>query len=72
MGAKYPVLTLGQNSGWWIDGGYQGVHFNEDIARIHGDAVKRGSPKAIVTFNPGIGLRRYMRVEDYTAGELCG
>ncbi len=57
-------------SGWWFDGGYQGVGFNEDMARIYADAVKRGNPKAIVTFNPGVRLIRHTRAEDYTAGEL--
>jgi len=57
-------------SGWWFDGGYQHVHFNEDIARLYADAVKRGNPKAIVTFNPGITLKRHTQAEDYTAGEL--
>ena len=57
-------------SGWWFDGAYKHVRFNEEIARIYADAVKRGNPKAIVTFNPGIMLKRYTQAEDYTAGEL--
>jgi hypothetical protein len=57
-------------SGWWFDGGYQGIHFNEDIARTYADAVKGGNKNAIVTFNPGITLIRYTQAEDYTAGEL--
>ena len=57
-------------SGWWFDGGYQGIHFNEDIAGVYADAVKRGNPKAIVTFNPGVRLIRHTQAEDYTAGEL--
>lgn len=57
-------------AGWWFDGGYQHIHFNEAIARIYADAVKRGNPKAIVTFNPGVRLVRHTRAEDYTAGEL--
>ena len=57
-------------SGWWFDGGYERVGFNEDMARIYAEAVKRGNPKAIVTFNPGVRLSRYTRAEDYTAGEL--
>ncbi len=56
--------------GWWFDGGYQHIHFNDSIARIYSDAVKRGNPDAIVTFNPGIMLRRYVEAEDYTAGEI--
>jgi hypothetical protein len=57
-------------SGWWFDGGYQHIHFNEDIASIYADAVKSGNPGAIATFNPGVRLIRYMQSEDYTAGEL--
>ena len=56
--------------GWWFDGGYKGVHFDESIARIYADAVKHGNPQAIVTFNPGVKLIRYTQAEDYTAGEL--
>lgn len=57
-------------SGWWFDGGYQHIGFNNDIAEIYADAVKRGNPKAIVTFNPGVKLIRWTKAEDYTAGEL--
>jgi len=56
-------------SGWWFDGGYQRIHFNEDIARIYADAVKSGNKDAIVTFNSGVQLIRYTEAEDYTAGE---
>ncbi|MBN2138210.1 MAG: alpha-L-fucosidase [Sedimentisphaerales bacterium] len=57
-------------AGWWFDGGYEWIGFNEQIARIYADAVKRGNPKAIVTFNPGVRLIRWTQAEDYTAGEL--
>lgn len=59
-----------QVSGWWFDGGYQHIHFSEDIAAIYADVVKRGNADAIVTFNPGVKLIRYTQAEDYTAGEL--
>lgn len=58
-------------SGWWFDGGYEHIHFKEDIASVYADAVKRGNTNAIVTFNPGVKLIRYTKAEDYTAGELC-
>ncbi len=57
-------------AGWWFDGGYQHVHFNDEIARIYAEAVKHGNPHAIVTFNPGIQVIHYTQAEDYTAGEL--
>lgn len=56
--------------GWWFDGGYQHIHFNNAIARIYADAVKRGNPDAIVAFNPGVMLKRWVESDDYTAGEI--
>ena len=57
-------------AGWWFDGGYEWIGFNNEIATIYADAVKRCNPKAIVTFNPGVRLIRWSEAEDYTAGEL--
>ncbi len=57
-------------SGWWFDGGYEHIHFNEAIADRYAAAVKHGNPKAIVTFNPGVKVIRWTKAEDYTAGEL--
>lgn len=57
-------------AGWWFDGGYTSVRFDEEIAGLYADAVRRGNPAAIVTFNPGVKLVRHTRAEDYTAGEL--
>lgn len=41
-------------SGWWFDGGYAHIHFNEQIARAYAAAAKHGNPKSLVTFNPGV------------------
>ena len=57
-------------AGWWFDGGYERIGFNNAIADIYADGVKRGNPNAIVTFNPGVKLIRWTEAEDYTAGEL--
>jgi len=57
-------------AGWWFDGGYEWIGFNEQTATIYADAVKKGNPNAIVTFNPGVRLIRWTQAEDYTAGEL--
>ena len=40
-------------AGWWFDGGYEHIHFNEAIAQVYAQAAKHGNPKSIVTFNPG-------------------
>ena len=57
-------------AGWWFDGGYEHIHFNDAIAERYAAAVKHGNPKAIVTFNPGVKVIRWSKAEDYTAGEL--
>ena len=57
-------------AGWWFDGGYEHIHFNEAIAQVYAKAAKHGNPNAIVTFNPGIQVVRHTKAEDYTAGEL--
>ncbi|MCX5644639.1 MAG: alpha-L-fucosidase [Phycisphaerae bacterium] len=57
-------------AGWWFDGGYDHIKFNEAIAQVYAKAVKHGNPNAIVTFNPGVKLIRHTQAEDYTAGEL--
>lgn len=57
-------------AGWWFDGGYPHLGFNDAIAATYAAAAKRGNPRAIVTFNPGVRLVRHTRAEDYTAGEL--
>ncbi|HEY3281347.1 MAG TPA: alpha-L-fucosidase [Armatimonadota bacterium] len=57
-------------AGWWFDGAYDGIHFNEAIAQVYSKAAKHGNPRALVTFNPGVMLVRHTRAEDYTAGEL--
>ncbi len=59
-----------QVAGWWFDGGYAHVGFNESIAQIYREAVLKGNPEAIVSFNPGVRLIRHTQAEDYTAGEL--
>ena len=57
-------------AGWWFDGGYEHIGFNDAIADRYAAAVKHGNPKAIVTFNPGVKVIRWTKAEDYTAGEL--
>ena len=57
-------------SGWWFDGGYKWIGFNDEMALIYAAAAKHGNSQSVVTFNPGVGLKRWTVAEDYTAGEL--
>jgi hypothetical protein len=59
-----------QVGGWWFDGCYAHVRFNEAIAGVYAQAAKHGNPHALVAFNPGVKLVRHAQAEDYTAGEL--
>ncbi len=56
-------------SGWWVDGCYRWINFNEDIARIYLDALHQGNPNAPVAFNPGV-CRNEWNTSEYTAGEI--
>lgn len=55
--------------GWWIDGCYQWVNFNEEIARIYLTALHHGNPNAVVAFNPGV-CRKEWTTSEFTAGEI--
>lgn len=59
-------------AGWWFDGCYQWIGFNDGIAHIYADAVRYGNPRTLVAFNPGVKLPviRATRSENFTAGEL--
>ncbi|MGA1236314.1 MAG: alpha-L-fucosidase [Limisphaerales bacterium] len=57
-------------SGWWFDGAYDHVRFDESVAQLYAKAARHGNPHAIVTFNPGVRVIRHTQTEDYTAGEL--
>lgn len=59
-------------AGWWFDGGYRWIRFNDEIAAIYAAAVKRGNPDAVVAFNEGVKspVRRWTMAGDYLAGEV--
>jgi len=56
-------------SGWWFDGGYPHLGFDDAMAWTLADAVKHGNPKAIVSLSVTMGPGRAVEAEDFTAGE---
>ncbi|NOY79907.1 MAG: hypothetical protein GXP31_02765 [Kiritimatiellaeota bacterium] len=57
--------------GWWVDGCYRWLGYDDEkLARL-AKALKAGYPHRIVAFNPGVEKRvgAYSRHEDYTCGE---
>ena len=59
-------------AGWWFDGAYRWIRFDDEIAEIYAAAVKRGNPHAVVAFNEGVQkpVRPWTQAGDYLAGEV--
>lgn len=58
-------------SGWWFDGTYSFIGYNNYYLSILKRAVKAGNSNAIVAFNkaPQKQIEYYSNLDDYTAGE---
>jgi len=58
-------------AGWWVDGSYRFIGYNEEKLGILASALKAGNDKRIIAFNPGVEdkVKPYSRHEDYTCGE---
>jgi hypothetical protein len=58
-------------AGWWVDGCYPWIGYDDERLGIMAKALKAGNPNAIVALNPGVENRvsAYTRWEDYTCGE---
>ena len=59
-------------AGWWFDGGYRWIRFDDEIAELYAAAVKRGNPQAVVAFNEGVvhPVRPWTQAGDYLCGEV--
>lgn len=58
-------------AGWWVDGCYPFIGYDDEKLGIMARALKAGNPKAIVALNRGVDpvVMSYTRHEDYTTGE---
>lgn len=58
--------------GWWIDGAYKFIGYNDTLLAIMRKALKSGNSNAIVAFNPSPKdtVTYYTPLDDYTAGEI--
>jgi hypothetical protein len=58
-------------AGWWVDGCYRFIGYDDEKLGILAQALKVGNPKRIIALNPGVEARvnAYSRHEDYTCGE---
>jgi hypothetical protein len=58
--------------GWWIDGCYKRTGYDdEELVQLYADAIKKGNPNAIISFNNGTptALEKCFALDDYVAGE---
>lgn len=68
---EYAVRYGDKVKGWWIDGCYDWFGYTNDMLIPYKNAVEKGNPDAIVTFNNGKlgGFECQWDLEDYTCGE---
>jgi hypothetical protein len=57
--------------GWWVDGCYPWIGYNDSSLALFAQALKAGNPDAIVAFNRGVDplVMSYTPAEDFTCGE---
>lgn len=70
---EYAVRYSNKVKGWWIDGCYKEfLKYTDELTKIYKDAILKGNPDAVVTFNNGVKaeLKKQFAYEDFTAGEL--
>lgn len=73
--ARYGDLV----KGWWVDGCYAHLGYNDDLLSIYYDAIIRGNPDALTAFNSGTASFthpdgddtpvKWFRNEGFTCGE---
>ena len=58
-------------AGWWVDGCYPNIGYDQEKMGILAGALRAGSPKRIIALNVGVQdkVRAYSKHEDYTTGE---
>ncbi len=58
-------------AGWWVDGCYRWLDYDEHKLGILAEGLRAGNPQRIIAFNPGVEkrVRAYSHLEDYTCGE---
>jgi len=71
VGREYSLRYGGKVAGWWVDGCYSWIGYDDERLGMMAEALRAGNPQAIIALNPGVQdrVRPYTRHEDYTAGE---
>lgn len=58
--------------GWWVDGAYPFIGYNDSLLAVLRSALNSGNKNSIIAFNqaPKDSVSFYTRLDDYTAGEM--
>lgn len=58
-------------AGWWVDGCYPWIGYEEEKLGLLAAGVRAGNPQRIVALNVGVQdkVRAYSSEEDFTTGE---
>ena len=68
---EYGLRYRDKVKGWWADGCYRFIGYDDHKLGVLADALRAGYPHRIVALNPGVEdrVRPYSRHEDFTTGE---
>jgi hypothetical protein len=71
VAAEYGNRYKDKVKGWWVDGTYATIGYNDNLLKIFAENLRVGNPDRIIAFNNGnhCGTNAYSIHEDYTAGE---
>jgi len=69
VAAEYGKRYKDKVKGYWVDGSYDFIGYNDDLLGIFAEGLRAGYPERIIAFNPGVEMRAYSIHEDFTAGE---
>ena len=51
---EYSIRYGKKVKGWWIDGSFDYIGYNDDLLKLYADAARAGNEDAIISFNNGV------------------
>ncbi|MCL2116824.1 MAG: alpha-L-fucosidase [Planctomycetaceae bacterium] len=70
VAAEYGERYKDKIKGYWVDGSYEFIGYNDHLLGIFAEGLRAGYPERILAFNPGVEMRAYSVHDDFTAGEM--
>jgi hypothetical protein len=70
VAAEYGERYKNKVKGYWVDGSYDFIGYNDDLLGILVKGLRAGYPERIIAFNPGVKMLAYSIHDDFTAGEM--